>query len=835
MTPQSTLLDLLSRFSRLKGREAVRFDNGFRHWVWSYRDFHHHVAGFARHLSEQGLGRGDRLLLWCENRPEWLAAFWGCLARGVQVVPVDYRFSPGLVGRIQQEVGARLLVYGSEVQPSALDLPALPAAAMRELVAEQLDAIEARPDDVVQIVYTSGTTGRPRGVVHRHANLCSNLAPIASEIERYRHWARPFQPIRLLSLLPLSHVFGQAVALYVPPLLGGAAVFMSDLHPQSVIRVIRQHRVSVWSGVPRMLEGLRQEVARQLPPGEVPALGRGWSGALRRWWAYRRVHRRFGWKFWSFVVGGAPVPGDLERFWSRLGFAVIQGYGLTETSPVVAVNHPFDARLGSIGRAIAGQEVRLAPDGEILVRGESVATEFLGGEAPSGTRLEDGWLHTGDLGELGEDGSIYFRGRKKDLIVTAAGLNVFPQDVEQALRQSKGVRDCTVVGIGEEGSRVHAALILEEGAEAESAVREANRRLEPHQRIQGWTLWPELDFPRTASTFKVRRAEVARRIAGRPGEAPASGSRDPVEAALQALGAGTPPAGERLDQDLGLTSLDRVELLSRLEDRFSVRLDESRFADLETLEDLRREVEGARRSGSLPDPDRQPLTFPGWAGRLPVRWLRGLFREVLFLPAQRRLVRVRAEGLENLAAVQPPVLLAANHASHLDTPAVLAALPRRWRGRMAPAMRQEYFAAHFQPEAHPWKARWRTTLKYLLACGLFQGYPLPQRLGGIRGALEFTGRLVQRGACPLIFPEGIRSADGTLAPFRQGVGLMALRLAVPVVPVRIEGTLRIWPKQERRPVRKGEAVVRFGRPLDLSGCQDPTEAAALVEQAVRGL
>jgi long-chain acyl-CoA synthetase len=241
------------------------------------------------------------------------------------------------------------------------------------------------PDDIVEIVYTSGTTGEPKGVVHRHPNICANLRPFQTEINKYKKWATPFQPVRILDLLPLSHMFGQSLGVFIPVLLEGSAAFTPEIHPGKLIQIVREHRVSVVVSVPRILESLRNEVLRRFtlkPPVRSIA---------RRWLRYRKVHSAFGWKFWAFVAGGARVDPGLEEFWGRLGFLVIQGYGLTEASPVVAVNHPFSAKRGSLGKVVPGQEVMISPDGEILVRGESVTTSA--GE----------WLHTGDLGEIDKE------------------------------------------------------------------------------------------------------------------------------------------------------------------------------------------------------------------------------------------------------------------------------------------------------------------------------------------------------------------------------------------------------------------------------------------------
>src|SRR5438128_942616 len=228
-----------------------------------------------------------------------------------------------------------------------------------------------------------------------------------------------------------------------------------------------------------------------------------------RWWHYRRIHRLFGFKFWSFVVGAAPLEGQLEAFWGGLGFAVAQGYGLTETAPIVTLNHPFGTRRGSVGKAIAGVEVKIAPDGEILVRGENVSTGYFNAAEETARAFEDGWFHTGDIGEVGDDGQLYIRGRKKEMIVTPEGLNVFPEDVERVLNQIPGVRDSAVVGvpIGSE-ERVHAIVILDPGVETDAVVRQANAQLDDHQKIRRALIWPEPELPRTEGTRKLKRAAV---------------------------------------------------------------------------------------------------------------------------------------------------------------------------------------------------------------------------------------------------------------------------------------------------------------------------------------
>ncbi len=818
-----TLLEVLAEIRRLGDREALRFYNGFRTWKLTYSDLYRQIAAFAGYLDHAGLQRGDRAIIWAENRPEWVTAFWGCIARGIQVVPVDSRSSTDLVQRIQQEVQARLIVAGDSVRWEG-EIPQFPVSELATLPAnEDFQPAAALGHDVVEIVYTSGTTGDPVGVVHRHHNICANLTPIQAEMRKYEKWARPFQPVRILDMLPLSHLFGQSLGVFIPPLLGGAVAFMSELHAGAIIDTVRRERVSVLVSVPKLLMNLQHEIERRLNPPNVPAKRKGVRGILERWWRYRKVHSALGFKFWALIVGGAEVNQDVEAFWTRLGFLVIQGYGLTETSPVVALNHPFNARSGSIGKPLHGQEVRIAPDGEILVRGESVIHDYVGARADEQERIDrEGWLHTGDIGEIDAEGRLYYKGRKKEMIVTSEGLNVYPQDVERVLNAIPQVKDSAVVAARRNGDElVHAALILRDAAADPAAlIAAANRRLEAYQRVQSWSLWPEEDFPRTPSTMKVKRGEVSRRIA-QPGALPPASHATGILARLQEGDA---------QRELGLSSLERVELLAELEGHYGVELDERRFAEVSSVAGLQALVHDAGEQTARTE----PLLLPRWTRSLPARAFRFLMMQGLVIPLFRGFLTLEVEGLENLAHVSPPVLFAANHQSHLDTPAIFAALPRHWRYRVAPAMSQDYFRAGLGPDAAPLSKRMSTMVEYFLAAEFFNAYPLPQRMAGVRRALKYTGELIDLGYCPLVYPEGKRTPDGTLQPFKAGIGLMATRLRAPVVPIHLSGLFEVYSIHDNWP-RRGTVKLTFGSPLNFAAEQDEKTAARAIEAAITSM
>ena len=657
-----TLVELFPEIKRLGSREAIRYYNGFRTWTLSYRALYRHISGFVHFLDSQEARKGDRLLLWGENRPEWVAVFWAAIARGVEVVPLDFRSSPELMTRIQETVNARWLVHGAQVTANGAKNEKLRRLSFEDVAAlADHDVIDVRPsipskDDVVQIVFTSGTTGVPKGVVHRQRHLCANLTPIAREIDKYKKLARPFQPIRILDLLPLSHLFGQSLGLFIPVLLGGSAVFVKELQPCAIIETLRRERVSVLVGVPQVLKNLRHQIEPRLP-----------SPPKEGWWSNRPLHRDLGWKFWALVVGGARLSTEDESFWRRLGFVVVQGYGLTETSPVVTVNHPFHTSAGSLGKVVGDQEVAIAPDGEILVRGASVVSEYLG-QTPTrrgdqDTFVDDeGWLHTGDLGRIDEDRRLYFLGRKKDVIVTADGLNIFPQDVESILNQFAEVRESVVLALPSQGDeQVHAVFLLSDPKrDVESLVRRANESLEPHQRIRSWSVWPDVDFPRTASTLKIQRREVLNRLQAvepAPSEPRPATEVMGILAQISSREAATLRDDLRLSEDLGLSSLEQLDLLSQLEEAYGVALDEEVLSESKTVGALRARLERERPTATQsPFETLSREALPRWDRSRPVRWASAAISELLFWPLLRHYIELSVDGLENLRGQPRPVL-----------------------------------------------------------------------------------------------------------------------------------------------------------------------------------
>jgi long-chain acyl-CoA synthetase len=829
--PLRALAGYLPHFLSRAQETAYIQPHGYRTQRRSYQQVAETAFRFARELEARGIGKGDRVFLWGPNSAEWVAAFWGCVLRGAVVVPLDDIATPDFFLRVHQQVQARLLVASHAHKHDSI--PTLALEDLPEILAPRSFAAypstELAPTDTLEIVFTSGTTAEPKGVVISHGNVLANLAPLEAEIRNYLKYERFVHPIRFLNLLPLSHVFGQFLGMFLPPLLGGTVVFQETLKPSDIIRTIRRERVSVLVTVPRVLQSLKEKIERdlsndnRLEPFQAAFHTSKTKHFLHRWWIFRRIRRQFGWKFWAFISGGAALDRATEEFWDRLGYAVIQGYGLTETTSLISVNHPFRLGKGSIGKVLEGREVKLAEDGEILVRGGGVAANYW-----NGAHLGDaeGWYRTGDVGELDPAGNLYFKGRKKEVIVTPAGMNIYPEDLEAALRRQPQVKDALVLASPRDGNAEPCAVLLLKPGENNPAaiVAAANQSLAEYQRMRSWFLWPEDDFHRT-STQKPRRNLVQQAV-----QAQAPGQNTSSLAELISRITGRTPANlsanANLESDLNLSSLDRVELLSAFEDRYQSDLSETRFAALKTVGDLQRMLQGEAAP-------RTEFHYPRWALRWPVTWTRLIVHYLLLRPAVFLLGWPHIEGRERLRGVHGPVLVICNHIHDVDPGFVLTALPAHFRHKLAIATGGEALEILRTPPAtRNFAARAYDRVKWILGVSLLNLFPLP-REAGFRESFAYAGECVDRGYSILVFPEGHHTTDGKLRPFRAGVGLLANNLSIPIIPVRIDGLFEVK-HAGRKIARPGEVRIKLGAPVQPSSA-DPQEIARELQKLVENL
>jgi long-chain acyl-CoA synthetase len=836
---RNSIADYLPDFERLGVEIAYAERVGYRTVKWRYADIAATAYRFARELNVCGIKKGDRVVLWGPNSAAWVSAFFGCANRGVIVVPMDDAAAPDFVLRVFHQVSARILVCSRDhAQPNT------PCILLEDLrsVLHHHSAVMLEPEtigsqDALEIVFTSGTTAEPKGVVISHANVLANVKPLEEQMRPYLKYERFVHPIRFLNLLPLSHVFGQFLGMYLPPMLSGSVFFQGSLKPAEVIDTIRRERISVLVSVPRVLQSLRSKIERDLDDaGDLEKFREKYREAngkhfLRRWWMFRRIHRQLGWKFWAFISGGAALDHETEEFWQRLGFAVIQGYGLTETTSLISVNHPFKVGKGSIGKVLSGREVKLAPDGEILVRGAGVATGYWSGGELQPVSSDEGWYHTGDIGELDAAGNLFFRGRKKDVIVTPAGMNVYPEDLEAAMKGQTEIKDCVVVPLAVGGNaEACAVLIFKTYADPAQVVDRANEELAEYQRVRRWVVWPDEDFPRTP-TQKPRRAEIAA-VAQRMLQTDST-SELQINGLSQLIADITKRSPQqlsstaRLDSDLKLSSLDRVELMSALEDRYQVDLGETHFSAVSTVGDLQRMLKGD--SGP-----RAEYHYPAWVQQWPTTWVRFIVHYLLLRPAVFILGWPKVQGRENLREVKGPVLVVSNHIDDVDVGFILTALPARIRHKLATAAGGEALEALRNPAPDRNIAlRIFARVEWFLGVSLLNLFPLP-RQAGFRDSFAFAGESVDRGYSVLVFPEGRHTTDGKMNPFRSGIGLLVRNLGIPVVPMRIDGLFELK-RAGRKIARPHQVKVRIGVPVRLDPEDGPDQIASKLQTHVEEL
>jgi long-chain acyl-CoA synthetase len=822
------LATLIDDFLRHGKDTAVVTYHGNRRTATTYAELAGLAGGFAAELTRRDLAAGERVILWGQNCGEWVGAFFGCMMRGVIAVPLDAAGSLDFAKRVIAETSPGLLVGDAQLLRQLE--PQLPVIAFDEFGTALPKGCrpQVEPclglDTPLQILFTSGTTAEPKGIVHTHRNVLASVAPIEREMQKYLKYGRIFHPLRFLHTLPLSHVFGQFMGLWIPPLLGAEVHFESRLQAQRLIEITQRERISVLAAVPRVLELLRE--ALLAADSELPAAIEAAQGekVWKRWWNFRQIHRTFGYKFWAFVCGGASLPSELESFWTTLGFALVQGYGMTETTALITLNHPFKVGKGTIGKVLPGRDVEIRDDGEIVVRGDMVSTTTWRNGVME--QAESPWLATGDLAQRDEAGQLRFMGRKNQVIVTSSGLNIHPEDVEAALNGQVGVEASAVVPVTGAGGAEPVAILLFRGSrdEAQKAVVAANQKLAEFQRVRQWRLWPELDFPRT-STGKIRRSKVAEWAnAQRKFGGPAGTSSDPLLALiLSVTGAKAENQSDntRLSEDLQLDSLGRVQLQAEIEQRMGITVSDAALERAATLGDLRRQLglesAGASLAGETEASvkvDKRQDVYPHWTWWWPVHAVRVVFIECIQQPLVRLLAVPKVE-IEAPLNIDQRLLLIANHVTDFDPPLVLYALPGRMRRHVAAAMAADMLDDwRKRRNQRSWFLNALGPLTYLVVTALFNVFPLP-RSAGFRRSFQHAGEALDRGYNVLVFPEGRQSEDGRLLPFRPGIGLLVAESNVKVLPVGLIGLGEM--KQKRRGwFRSGKMCVRVGTPMSFA-------------------
>jgi long-chain acyl-CoA synthetase len=807
---------------------AFQVRRGVRRELFSFARAAELARRTAAWLTGNGLQPGDRVMVWAPNMPEYAVLYFGAWLAGIVVVPVDVRTKQEVVDRFVATATPRLGFKSTRLE-GTFPAPVETTVALEDLFelaggCEPLPSLpDVGPDSLCEIAFTSGTTGAPKGVMLTHGNLLA-------EVEALRRGFPLDRRERALSVLPLSHALEQTVGLLLPFISGVRITYVPRINALTITRTLKEDRITCLIVVPEVLRLLLSGIERRV---RQQGRERRWQRAHRlapwlpfpvRRLLFRQVHQALGGSLRFFGCGGAALDLRVAQAWERMGVRIYEGYGLTETSGAATINNRTHQRLGSAGRPLPGVDVRIAAEGEIQIRGRNVTPGYYENPEQTADAFMDGWLRSGDVGRFDAEGFLHITGRAAFKIVLADGRNVYPEDIEQVLNRHPLVRDSCVVGIQRDGGEtVHAVLLTDAPGRADEVVRAANRQLASHQQIRSYSVWPEADFPRTP-ILKVDRRAV--RAALEQPQAPApvltSAAQEPARDPLRAIIAEvTKRPAEAVDEqaelegDLGLDSIGRIELLSTIEEELGRVVDEADVGPQTTVAELRRLVENA---GEVVRGAPPVVNWPrSW-------WARALRRVLLWAAfrLQDHWMRIDVVHPERAAHLPLPSLLIFNYQGPYAPLLILRALPPRVRSRVAVAA-----------TARLWQGRQRWQ-GWLVSLGA-QGFPFAKLGSGVSASLDELGRWLDDGYAVIISPEGEPEPEGEIMPFRAGIGLIAVELGVPVVPFKIEGYFRLFPRQRSFPFlpnRRGRVRLIIGEPLSFPKTMSYHEAAERARQAL---
>jgi long-chain acyl-CoA synthetase len=847
----------------------------------------------GRWINENGFEHGSRLAILADNHPRWVAVYLGVIAAGCTVVPFDTALHADQLTKLLKDSGASILFCDAkhaQVSREAIselnvglvlmdperadkklsteewlgDLPAIFAGG-----SESFQSVASSADDIASLLYTSGTTADPKGVMLTHANFLG-------EVEAVFNWIDLGPTDALLGVLPMFHVLAQMANLLLPLVKGSRVVYLETLNTTELLRALRERNITAFAVVPQFYylihERIFQEVAKRGTLAQnifrrLMALNR----ALRKVGInagpvlFGKIHETLGKKIRYLATGGSRFDPEIGSDFHALGIDVLQAYGLTETTAAVYANSPGNNVIGSVGKAMKGIEGKIvdpqpqedAPaSGEIALRGAVVMKGYWNRPDATAAVLREGWFYTGDLGYFDDHGNLFLTGRQKEVIVLSNGKNIYPEEVETHYLKSPYIKELAVIGLegkpGEGGDRLHAVIVPNFDALRQKKIVNAkevirfdieglSQQIASTKRIGSYEIWQE-DLPRT-STRKIKRFEVEKRVKSNqarkladdsdlPAEQPLTPEEtawldEPnVQRALQIIreASRSAPATLRpmhnLELDLGLDSMQRVELLSHIEEQLGGNVEESQLSDIYTVKDLVDAVLQSAASGAG-GPGTRPV-FAGWKAILSEEPTRN---EVLALLQPQpisatfwylfsRLVQVVAldrfdlhvSGIEKLPE-SGPYILSSNHQSYLDPLILASVVPPRVFEKLFAVGTSEIFGKGFM-------LRVARSLRTVVVD------PDANLISAMR-----AGAFGLRQGRPLIlYPEGERSIDGTPRIFKKGAAILSIHLQVPIIPIAIEGFYDAWPRNKSfqgfKPLK-----MSFGDPIIPPPESEASEAA----------
>lgn len=813
---------LIDNANKFPNKIACRMQLGFREFSLTYAQTYLLAQKVATLLEKQNIKHGERILICAPNSPFWGCVFWGCLLKGVILVPLNIQSTKEIILPIIAQTRAKIIFDFTGFKYNFPELTHYKTDFLDELLADitvNFTPAEIAEHDLVEIMYTSGTTGAPKGAMLTHHNIMSNLLAIDLIIHPDQN------KDKVLSILPLSHIYEQNIGFLLPYINQVEIIYAhnySEIH-----KLLKAHKITKLLAVPEFLQVFMSKIEAGIQLKKRQTIFnfmlnlslRLNSKRLARILFYP-VLKQLGGSLETIASGGAPLNPELERKWEALGITILQGYGLTETSPVITTNTYTEHKTGSVGRPLHNVQVKIDDQKQIWASGPSVFSGYYQNPTQTTAVLIDGWFNTEDLGEFDETGFLYIKGRKKYMILSPSGQNVYPEDIEGVLNNLPEVKDSCVISLHD---KIHAVLLLNEHTQSSSSpetiISSANGKLASYQYINSYSIWPLEDFPRTA-TRKIKKNEVEKFLNENAGKTqtipPASYSKlIKILAHITKTEPSSIKPNTKIISELNLDSLGRVELVGAIEEELRVGISEQDLNLNTTVNDLEELIQNQK-------PISAPPLLKKWPRSLVARGLRVLLQAVALL-LTRIFVKIEVLGQENLNDLKFPAIFMPNHLSFIDPALVNLALPFKIRNKMSFAAARDYLYEH---------------LKLLVPITelIFNSFPI-QREGdaNIKLGLEYIGKMLDSGYNVAIFPEGKISKDGQLLPLKLGTGMIATTMACQIVPVKIIGIQEILPYDHVIPRKRARVTVKFGKPLSFKRSDSFESTRLAIQQALEEL
>lgn len=750
--------DLFLEISKRNNEDILFFEETkYRCIPWNPSTFLQSVDIFRSYFRLQELPVQSKIITCLPNSPRYVAIFFACALEGLVIVPVDVQSQEDFIHIISEEITPHIYI-GKPLQEPISNCICLTISDIEDSQQNYKQFTETnRFESFFEIVYTSGSTSKPKGVILTQENIFSNINSIIETKVIAKN-------SRFISILPLSHMFEQTAGLFVPLVLGSTIYYPYLKDPKHLITFSIEKKITSIVATPAFFGLLYKESLNK----------------------ESLIHKNC---FRDFISGGAPLPEKLKDYWETCGIHICEGYGMTEASPIITFNDSNFTDRG-VGKPLPGLDIKIAEnDSEILVKGPSITTGYFNKKEETDETIIDGWLRTGDIGHVDARGNLHITGRKKNMLVTQAGVKIHPEDIEKILLKNKNIHD-VIVTLNDKQEYLVAIVLPVQGKQIDenSIKQEVNIDLNDFQKIFEVYVWSLGDFIRLSNGKINRNATIAnyyKKIGGEDVQhvTKKSTSLEEVLSSITQTPTSLISDSKLLAYDLHIDSIKRLELISKLEQIYFVSLNESDIDHTTTVSHLRTLLN--TKSKSL------PMVISYWQINPLSRYIRSLFFTIITL-ALSYIEKIHIHQAEHLP--QQPVIFIANHSSHLDGPTLLRALLPK-KEKIVIVVAKDYF--------------FKNSISSFLIRLCFNALPL-DRQGSVENSIKTIGSYVDKGYSVIIFPEGTRSPDGSLQEFKAGIGYIAKEMRTPVVPMYIQGTYALLPKGKKLP-KKGAVHLYFGK------------------------